>query len=170
MYLGFTFASTDFRSWSYQTSSEISSSCVLQFSTTSIVWELLALWNSSRSATLTVDVGPFYWWLKDNTMGALKFVLHFVFPACIHFALNTSFLIHLFVIPAQISCTISYTYVTAIHIITSPSSLHSPKSRYILLYFVQTLQCASPLSEPQLWHCRIPLSKITFMIIEYICL
>jgi len=32
----------------------------LQFSTTSIVWELLALWNSLRSVTLTVDVRPFY--------------------------------------------------------------------------------------------------------------
>jgi hypothetical protein len=68
----------------------------LQFSTTSVLWKLLALWNALPSATLTVDVGPFYWWLKDDTMEALKFVLHFVLPACSHFALYTSLYIHLF--------------------------------------------------------------------------
>ena len=57
----------------------------LQFSTTSIIWKLLALWNSLPSVTLTVDVRPFNWWHKYNTMEALKFALHFVIPACRYF-------------------------------------------------------------------------------------
>ena len=102
----------------------------LQFSTTSIVWKLLALWNSLRSATLTVAVGPFCWWLKDNTMEALKFVLHFVLPACSHFVLYTSLLIHFFSL-IYLSRTVPY-HACMLQLFVS---LCFPISRYIQLYF-----------------------------------
>ena len=117
--------------------------------------------NSLRSATLTVNIRPFYSSFRDDTKEAVRFVLSFVLPACTSFCTNyfISYSLVLFSL-AHISCTISCTYITAIHFIMSLCSLQSPKSHSILLYFVQTSQCAGPLSEPQMSHCRSPLSKI----------
>ena len=48
-------------------------------------------------------------------------------------------------------------------------SLQSPKSHLIQLHFVQNWYGASPSSEPQMSHCRLPLSKITLIIIDNLC-
>jgi len=68
----------------------------LQFSTTSIVWELLALWNSLRSATLTVDMGPFYSLFRDDTRKQYDLSFPSYFLTAPVFVLNTLFHIHLF--------------------------------------------------------------------------
>ena len=68
----------------------------LQFSTTSIVWELLALWNSLRSATLTVDMGPFYSLFRDDTRKQYDLSFPSYFLTAPIFVLITLFHIHLF--------------------------------------------------------------------------
>jgi len=67
--------------------------------------------------------------------GALIFVLPFVLPVFSHFVLYTPF--HFFLI-ANISCTISCTYVTAIVFIMHPCCPQSLQSDSIQLYFAQT--------------------------------
>jgi hypothetical protein len=112
----------------------------LQFNTTSILWKLLALRNSLRSTTLTRRYRHLYSSLKDDTMKALKFVLPHSLLPCSQFVLYTPFHIYLFVficLPSMYS-TISCMYFTAIDFISPPSSLQSPKSHQIQLYFVQT--------------------------------
>ena len=135
----------------------------LQFITT-IYLGASCLRNSSRSATLTVDIEPFYSSFRDDTKERVRLVLSFVLPNCTSFCTNyvISYSFVFFSL-AHISCTISCTYIIAIHFIMSLCSLQSLKSHSILLYFVQTSQCAGPLSEPQMSRCRSPLSKILLM-------
>jgi len=82
--------------------------------------------NSSRSATLTVDIEPFYSSFRDDTKERVRFVLSFVLPNCTSFCTNyvISYSLVFFSL-AYISCTISCTYIIAIHFIMSLCSLQT---------------------------------------------
>ena len=118
----------------------------LQFSR-SVLRNLLALWNSLRWATLTVAVGTFYWWLKGNTMEALKFVLHFVLPACSHFALYTSLHIHLFwpnLLTFHVQYRIMHVFYSHWFHQASIFSTNSMVTFDTALHYTDTVMCQSP--------------------------
>ena len=94
MYLGFISASRDIGPEVIRCRQRLAQAVRLRFNTTSTIWKLLVCGILYAQLLWPVDVGPFYSWLKNNTMEALRFVLLFLPPACSHFVLYTSYHIH----------------------------------------------------------------------------
>jgi len=123
----------------------------LQFSTTSIIWKLLAFWNSLCSPTYCLEASCFVEFFTfsytDRRCRTVLLVTEGQYNGGTEIcpSLRTSCLqpfvyYFLYSIVNSIIFTGSHfmhhtlQYVTATHFITSPCSVHSPTSHYILLY------------------------------------